>query len=80
MMQAVKPYLSDFSAEKFLNAMGGLMDKERLERDYQTYIMEGKDFEFAPEDLPSGCAIIRKTDGTPQLTITDSVAFTKHFK
>ena len=80
MMQAVKPYLKDFSEEKFLNAMAGLMDRERLERDYQTYIIEGKDFEFRPEDLPSGCTIVRKANGTPQLVITDAEVFAKHFE
>lgn len=80
MMQAVKPYLKDLTAEKILEAMATLMDKERLERDYRTYILEGRDFDFLPEDMPSGCTIVRKADGTPQLIITDTDAFAQHFK
>jgi len=80
MMQAVKPYLKDLTAGKFLEGMATLMDKQRLERDYHTYILEGRDFDFMPEDMPSGCTIIRKADGTPQLVITDSHAFARHFK
>ncbi|MBQ9666311.1 MAG: hypothetical protein IJ635_01480 [Bacteroidaceae bacterium] len=80
MMQAVKPFLDDFSAEKFLDAMAKLMDRKRLEKDYQTYMQEGKDFDFFVEDLPTGCKIVRQNDGTPQLVITDSVAFARHFQ
>ncbi len=80
MMQTVKPFIDDFTAEKFLDAMAGLMDRERLEKDYRTYIVEGKDFEFLPEDLPSGCAIIHREDGAPQLVVTDTVAFARHFE
>lgn len=79
MMQAVKPFINDFTAEKFLNAMAGLMNRERLENDYRTFILEGKDFDFFPEDLPSGCAITYREDGAPQLVITDSTAFALHF-
>ena len=80
MMQAVKPFIDDFTAEKFLDAMAGLMDRERLEKDYRTYIVEGMDFKFLPEDLPSGCAIIHREDGAPQLVVTDTVAFARHFE
>ena len=80
MMQTVKPFIDDFTAEKFLDAMAGLMDRERLEKDYRTYFVEGKDFEFLPEDLPSGCAIIHREDGAPQLVVTDTVAFARHFE
>ncbi len=80
MMEAVKPFIYDFTVEKFLDAMAGLMDRERLERDFQTYIVEGKDFAFLPEDMPSGCAMIRREDGTPQLVVTDTLVFSKHFQ
>jgi len=79
-MQTVKPFIDDFTAEKFLDAMAGLMDRERLEKDYRTYIVEGKDFDFFAEDLPSGCAITRREDGAPQLVVTDTVTFAKHFE
>ncbi len=80
MMEAVKPFVDDFTAEKFLDAMAGLMDRDRLEKDYRRYILEGKDFDFFAEDLPSGCAITRREDGAPQLVITDPAAFALHFK
>ena len=80
MMQAVKPFLDSFTEEKFLDAMSGLMDRDRLERDYRKYILEGQDFDFLPDDLPSGCAIIHRDDGAPQLMITDTAAFALHFK
>ncbi|MGM9685289.1 MAG: hypothetical protein ACI3YI_03560 [Bacteroidaceae bacterium] len=80
MMKAVKPFLDDFSAEKFIEAMSKLMDRKRLEKDYRQFIVDGKDFDFFPQDLPSGCTIIREKDGTPQLQITDSILFAEHFK
>lgn len=79
MMKAVKPFLNDFSADKFLDAMSILMDRKRLEKDYQKYILEGKDFDYHPDDLPSGCRIIYRPDGVPQLEVTDTVLFAKHF-
>jgi len=30
--------------------------------------------------LPSGCAIIHREDGAPQLVVTDTVAFARHFE
>ena len=80
MMQAFKPFLHDFSGEKLVNALATTMDRERLEQDYRKYIIEGKDFDFKPEDLPSGCTIGRKQDGVPMLEVTDSAAFAKHFQ
>lgn len=80
MMKAVKPFIDDFSAEKFLDAMSTLMDRERLERDYKKYILEGRNFDFRPEDLPSGCRIVYRADGAPQLEVTDTVQFAKHFQ
>lgn len=79
MMQAVKPFIDDFTAEKFLDAMAGLMDRDRLEKDYRRYILEGKDFDFFSEDLPSDCAITRREDGAPQLVVTDPAAFALHY-
>lgn len=80
MMKAVKPFIDNFSAEKFLDAMSTLMDRERLERDYKKYILEGRNFDFRPEDLPSGCRIVYRADGAPQLEVTDTVQFAKHFQ
>ncbi len=80
MMEAVRPFLDDFSAEKFLDATGGLMDRERLDREYKKYILDGNDFDFSPEDLPSGCRMVYLSDGTPQLEVTDSAVFMKHFQ
>lgn len=80
MMEAVKPFVDDFTAEKFLDAMAGLMNRERLEKDFRRYILEGKDFDFFADDLPSGCTITHREDGAPQLVITDSVTFAKHFE
>ena len=79
MMDAVKPFLHDFSQEKFLEAMGGLIGKERAEADFRKYILKGQDFDYRPEDLPSGCAIVRLPDGTPKLEITDTLLFARHF-
>ncbi len=79
MMDAVKPFLHDFSQERFLEAMGGLIGKERAEADFRKYILEGQDFDYRPEDLPSGCAIVRLPDGTPKLEITDTLLFARHF-
>ena len=79
-MQAVKPFIDDFTAEKFLTAMASLMDKERLEKDYEKYILQGVDFDFLPEDMPSGCRIVRNAEGVPRLEITDEAAFAKHFQ
>lgn len=79
MMQAVKPFLADFSADKFIDAMAEFIDRDLLEKDYRKYIVEGRDFDFLPENMPSGCRIIRHADGTPELLITDSIAFSKHF-
>lgn len=79
-MKAIKPFIDDFSAEKFLDAMATLMDRERLERDYKKYILEGQDFDFRPEDLPSGCRIVYRADGAPRLEVTDTVQFAKHFQ
>lgn len=79
-MKAVKPFIDDFSEDKFLEAMASLMSRERLESDYRNYILEGKDFEFHPEDLPSGCDMKRNAEGIPQLIITDSFLFSRHFQ
>lgn len=80
MMDAVRPFLDDFTADKFLDAMSVLMEKERLEKDYKKYILEGRDFDFQAEDLPSGCRIVYQPDGTPQLEVTDAALFKKHFQ
>ena len=80
MMKAIKPFIDDFSAEKFLDAMATLMDRERLERDYKKYILEGQDFDFRPDDFPSGCRIVYRADGAPRLEVTDTVQFAKHFQ
>ena len=80
MMEAVRPFLDDFTAEKFLDAMAVLMEKERLEKDYKQYILEGRDFDYQAEDLPSGCRIMYQPDGTPQLEVTDAALFMKHFQ
>lgn len=80
MMKAVKPFLEDFSADKFLEAMSTLMDRERLENDYKKYILDGTDFDFFQEDLPSGCRIVYRPDGVPQLEVTDTLLFAKHFQ
>ena len=79
-MEAVKPFIDDFTAEKFLTAMASLMDKERLQKDYEKYILQGADFDFLPEDMPSGCRIVRNSEGVPRLEITDEAAFAKHFQ
>jgi len=79
-MEAVKPFIDDFTAEKFLTAMASLMDKERLQKDYEKYILQGADSDFFPEDMPSGCRIVRNAEGVPRLEITDEVAFAKHFQ
>ncbi|MCR4965127.1 MAG: hypothetical protein K6A41_05680 [Bacteroidales bacterium] len=80
MMKEVKPFLNDFTPEKFLDAMSRLMDRDRLLRDYEKYIVKGENFVFTPENLPSGCAIVTQEDGSPQLIITDSALFAKHFR
>jgi len=49
MMAAVKPFISDFTPEKFLDAMSRLVDRNRLEADYRKYILEGQDFDFRPD-------------------------------
>ena len=79
MMDAVKPFLHGFSQDRFLDAMGGLIGKERAEADFRKYILEGQDFDYRPEDLPSGCSIVRLPDGTPKLEITDTLLFARHF-
>lgn len=79
MMYAVKPFLADFSSDKFIDAMAEFIDRDLLEKDYRNYIIEGHDFDFLPENMPSGCRIIRHVDGMPELLITDSTAFFRHF-
>ncbi|MBR1435845.1 MAG: hypothetical protein IJ584_12145 [Bacteroidales bacterium] len=80
MMDSLRPLIHDFSEEGFLSAMASLMGRERLERDYRKYILEGKDFDFFEKDLPSGCTIERSPDGEPLFEITDEAAFAEHFR
>lgn len=80
MMAAVKPFINDFTPEKFLKAMSRIVDWDRLEADYRKYILEGQDIDFRPDELPSGCRIVRQEDGTPRLSITDMTLFCRHFK
>lgn len=63
----------------YLDAMSKYIDRDRLDEDYRKYIAEGRDFEFNPDELPSGCIIEYQEDGTPQLRVTDPEVFSRHF-
>lgn len=80
MMDEIKPFLHDFTPERFLSAMGKFIPMERVEDDYRTFMVEGRDFVFKPEELPSGCTMEYLGDGTPQLRVTDHETFARHFK
>ncbi|MDE6482290.1 MAG: hypothetical protein K2L01_00785, partial [Rikenellaceae bacterium] len=80
MMTALKEIKDSLNRDNFLYKMSALIDRKRLEADFDSYITDGEDIRFDASELPAGLDMVYSENGTPELVITDEELFRSHWR
>ena len=79
MMTALRPVKDSLNRGNFLDKMSTLIERERIEADFDRYITAGEDIRFNASELPAGLKMVYSKNGTPKLVIDDKELFATHW-
>ena len=79
MMHALKGSTHEMTKDVFILVVSKFIDRQQLEDEFEKYIMRAETMVLDADQLPAGCRLNHKNDGTPFIEIADDEEFREHF-
>lgn len=74
-----KEHTLGMNRDYFMEKVSRFIDREKLEGEFEKYIIRAETMDLSQSPLPTGCTLRFEKDGTPQIHITDRAIFAEHF-